>query len=87
MVINLFKAALLNLVPSGPILDVTIATERDSKSKNDLHWNETSCEKGFRMNPGITYFPVLVVEMFKVKIGKTVTKNFEKRSREPSQRT
>ena len=85
MGINSFEVALLNLVPSGPILDVAIATEGDSKSKNDLHWNETSCEKGFRMNPGITYFPVL--EIFKVEIGKTVTKNFEKRSREPSQRT
>ena len=36
-------------------------------------------EKGFRMNPGITYFPVLVVKVFKVEIGEIVTKNFEKR--------
>ena len=42
-----------------------------------------SREKGFRMNPGITYFPVLVVEIFKVEIGEIVTKNFEKRSRGP----
>ena len=51
-----------------------------------------ACEKSFRMNsfrmnPGITYFPVLVVEMFKVEIGEIVTKNFEKKSRGLSQRT
>ena len=44
-------------------------------------------EKGFRMNPGITYFPALVTEIFKVEIGEIVTKSFEKRSRGPSQRT
>ena len=37
-------------------------------------------EKGFRMNPGITYFPVLVVEIVKVEIGEIVTKNVGKRS-------
>ena len=37
-----------------------------------------SREKGFRMNPGITYFPVLVVEIFKVEIGEIVTKNLKK---------
>ena len=30
-------------------------------------------EKGFRMNPGITYLPVLVVEIFKVEIGEIVS--------------
>ena len=35
--------------------------------------------KGFRMNPGITYFLVLVVKIFTVEIGKLVTKNVEKR--------
>ena len=44
-------------------------------------------EKDFRMNPGITYFPVLVVEIFKLEIGEIVTKNFGKRSRGSSQRT
>ena len=44
-------------------------------------------EKGFRMNPGITYFSALVVKTFKVEIGETVAQNFEKRSRGPSQRT
>ena len=31
-------------------------------------------EEGFRMNPVMTYFPVLVVELFKVEIGEIVTK-------------
>ena len=44
-------------------------------------------EKGFRMNPGITYFPVLVVEILKVEIGEILIKNFERRSRGLSQRT
>ena len=43
-------------------------------------------EEGFRMNPGITYSPVLVVKIFKVEIAEIVTKNFEKRSRGLSQR-
>ena len=46
-----------------------------------------ACKKGFRMNPGITYFPILVVEIFKVEIGEILTKTFEKRSRGPSPRT
>ena len=44
-------------------------------------------EKSFRINPRITYFPVLLVEIFKVETGETETKNFEKRSRGLSQRT
>ena len=36
-------------------------------------------EKGFRMNPEITYFPVLVVKIFKVEIGEITTKNFWKK--------
>ena len=44
-------------------------------------------EKGFRMNSGVTYLAVLVVEIFKVEIRELVTKNFEKRSLGPSQRT
>ena len=36
-------------------------------------------EKGFRMNPGITYFHVLIVETFKAEIGEIVTKSFEKK--------
>ena len=43
-------------------------------------------EKGLRINPGKTYSPVLVVEIFKVKIGEILTKNFEKRLRGLSQR-
>ena len=35
-------------------------------------------EKGFRINPGITYFSALVVKIFKVEIGETVAQNFEK---------
>ena len=46
-----------------------------------------SREKNFRMNPGVTYFPVLVVEIFKIEIREILTKNFEKRSHGPSQRT
>ena len=42
MGVNAFETALLNLVPSGIILFVAIPTERRSKSKNDLHWNESS---------------------------------------------
>ena len=41
-------------------------------------------EKDF---PGITYFTVLVVEILKVEIGEIVIKNFEERSRGPSQKT
>ena len=44
-------------------------------------------EKGFRINPGITYFPVLVVKIFKVKTGEIVPKIFQKSSRRLSQRT
>ena len=44
-------------------------------------------EKGFQMNSGITYFPILVVEIVKVEIGEIVNKHFEKRSYGPSQRT
>ena len=44
-------------------------------------------KKGFRMNPGITDFPILVVEIFKVEIGDILNKTFGKRSRGPSQRT
>ena len=46
-----------------------------------------ACEKGFRMNPEIIYFPVFVVEILKVKIGEVMTINFEKTSRGPSQRS
>ena len=46
-----------------------------------------ACEKGFRMNPEITYFLVFVVEILKVKIGEVMTINFEKTSRGPSQRS
>ena len=42
MGVNSFETALLNLVPSGIILYVVIATEGGSKSKNDLHWDESS---------------------------------------------
>ena len=41
----------------------------------------------FRMNPWITYVPVLFVEIFKVEIGKIVTKTCEERSGESLQRT
>ena len=34
--------------------------------------------KVFRMNPGITYFPVLIVEIFKVEIGETVKKELQR---------
>lgn len=44
-------------------------------------------EKGFQINSGITYFPVLVVEIVKVETGEIVNKNFEKRSYGLSQRT
>ena len=44
-------------------------------------------EKDFRMNTEITYFPFLVVEIFKFEIEEIVTKTFEKRSHGPSQRT
>ena len=44
-------------------------------------------EKGFRIKPRITSFLVLVAEIFKVENGEIVTKNFEKRSRGPSQGT
>ena len=44
-------------------------------------------EKSFQMNSGITYFPILVVEIVKVEIGEIVNKHFEKRSYGPSQRT
>ena len=37
-----------------------------------------ACEKGFRINPVITYFPVLVVELFKIEIGEIVTKVLKK---------
>ena len=43
--------------------------------------------KSFRMNPGITYFPVFVAAIFKVEMGEIMAKNFEKRSRGPTQRT
>ena len=44
-------------------------------------------EKDFRINPGITYFPVFVAEILKIDIGEMVTKDFEKRSRRSSQST
>ena len=86
MGVNSFEKTLWNLVPSGTTLYVAIPTEGGSKSKNDLIEMKAR-KKGFRMNPGITYFPVLVVNIFKVETGEIVTKNFEKRSCGPSQRT
>ena len=46
-----------------------------------------SRERNFRMNPGVTYLPVLVVEIFKIEIREILTKNFEKRPHGPSQWT
>ena len=44
-------------------------------------------EKGFRMNPRITFFLVLVVKIFTGEIGEIVTKHFGKRLCGPSQIT
>ena len=44
-------------------------------------------EKGFQMNPVITYFPVFIIDILKVEIGEIVTKKCSKRSRGQSQRT
>ena len=44
-------------------------------------------EKGFQINSGITYFPVLVVEIVKVEIGEIMNKHFDKRSYGSPQRT
>ena len=69
--------ALLNLFSSGTILYVSIATE-GAVNRKMIAIEMKACEKSFRMTPGITYFPVLVVETFKVEIGEIVTKIFKK---------
>ena len=77
MGINSYETTLLNLIPSRTILYFTIATEGGSKPKNDLHWNESSWKELSNKSRDIL-FPVLVVEIFKIKTGEIVTKNFEK---------
>ena len=77
MGVKSFETAQMNLVSSRTILYVAITTKGGSKSKIDLHWNESSC-KGLSNDPGTTYFPVLIVEIFKVEIGETVKKELQR---------